>query len=166
MGRCAGGYRRPGLGSRGGKSTTTRRNRSPTSPKCTANGERTLPGTPQQPLRHIGLGARLAGTPISLLIDDLHIRVIHRHTGTLIRELTTLDPDLTPKAAPRQRELSKRLGLGVGREAGSPGCLGRRARKKVSRAGSGIAIGGKLPIRLAEIGDDLDDPDHLVICPA
>jgi hypothetical protein len=25
------------------------------------------------------------------LIDDLHIRVIHRHTGDLIRELT-LDP--------------------------------------------------------------------------
>jgi transposase InsO family protein len=42
-------------------------------------------------LHHIGLGARLAGTPISLLIDDLHIRVIHRHTGTLIRELI-LDP--------------------------------------------------------------------------
>jgi transposase InsO family protein len=42
-------------------------------------------------LHHIGLGARLAGTPISLLIDDLHIRVIHRHTGALIRELI-LDP--------------------------------------------------------------------------
>jgi hypothetical protein len=34
-------------------------------------------------LHHIGLGARLAGTPISLLIDDLHIRVIERHTGAL-----------------------------------------------------------------------------------
>jgi transposase InsO family protein len=31
-------------------------------------------------LHHIGLGTRLAGTPITLLIDDLHIRVIHRHT--------------------------------------------------------------------------------------
>ena len=29
-------------------------------------------------LHHIGLGARLAGTPISLLIDDLYIRVIDR----------------------------------------------------------------------------------------
>jgi hypothetical protein len=42
-------------------------------------------------LHHIGLGARLAGTPISLLIDDLHIRVMHRHTDELIRELI-LDP--------------------------------------------------------------------------
>jgi transposase InsO family protein len=42
-------------------------------------------------LHHIGLGTRLAGTPVTLLIDDLHIRVIRRHTGELIRELT-LDP--------------------------------------------------------------------------
>ena len=52
-------------------------------------------------LHHIGLGARLAGTPISLLIDDLHIRVIHRHTGPLIRELI-LDPtrDYQPRGLP------------------------------------------------------------------
>ncbi|HZA15875.1 MAG TPA: hypothetical protein VE645_03090, partial [Pseudonocardiaceae bacterium] len=42
-------------------------------------------------LHHIDLCARLAGTPVSLLIDELHIRVIDRHTGTLIREL-----DLNP----------------------------------------------------------------------
>ena len=52
-------------------------------------------------LHHIGLGARLAGTPISLLIDDLHVRVIHRHTGQLIRELI-LDPtrDYQPRGLP------------------------------------------------------------------
>ena len=52
-------------------------------------------------LHHIGLGARLAGTPISLLIDDLHIRIIHRHTGALIRELI-LDPtrDYQPRGLP------------------------------------------------------------------
>ena len=52
-------------------------------------------------LHHIGLGARLAGTPITLLIDDLHIRVIHRYTGDLIRELT-LDPtrDYQPRGYP------------------------------------------------------------------
>ena len=52
-------------------------------------------------LHHIGLGARLAGTPISLLIDDLHIRVIERHTGILIRELI-LDPtrDYQPRGLP------------------------------------------------------------------
>jgi transposase InsO family protein len=52
-------------------------------------------------LHHIGLGARLAGTPIMLLIDDLHIRIIERHTGTLIRELI-LDPtrDYQPRGLP------------------------------------------------------------------
>jgi hypothetical protein len=52
-------------------------------------------------LHHIGLGTRLAGTPISLLIDDLHIRVIECHTGQLIRELT-LDPtrDYQPRGLP------------------------------------------------------------------
>jgi transposase InsO family protein len=52
-------------------------------------------------LHHIGLGARLAGTPISLLIDDLHIRVIHRYSGELIRELI-LDPtrDYQPRGLP------------------------------------------------------------------
>ena len=52
-------------------------------------------------LHHIGLGARLAGTPVTLLIDNLHIRVIHRHTGQLIRELT-LDPtrDYQPRGLP------------------------------------------------------------------
>jgi transposase InsO family protein len=52
-------------------------------------------------LHHIGLGARLAGTPIQLLVDDLHIRVINHHTGELIRELT-LDPtrDYQPRGLP------------------------------------------------------------------
>jgi hypothetical protein len=52
-------------------------------------------------LHHIGLGARLAGTSVSLLIDDLHIRIIHRHTGELIRELI-LDPtrDYQPRGLP------------------------------------------------------------------
>jgi transposase InsO family protein len=52
-------------------------------------------------LHHIGLGVRLAGTPVSMLIDDRHIRVIHRHTGQLIRELL-LDPrhDYQPRGLP------------------------------------------------------------------
>ena len=52
-------------------------------------------------LHHIGLGARLAGTPIMLLIDDLHIRVIDCHTGDLIRDLI-LDPtrDYQPRGLP------------------------------------------------------------------
>jgi transposase-like protein len=52
-------------------------------------------------LHHIGLGRGLAGTPVTMLIDDLHIRVIHRHTGELIRELT-LDPtrDFQPRGLP------------------------------------------------------------------
>jgi hypothetical protein len=52
-------------------------------------------------LHHIGLGTRLAGTRITLLVHDLHIRVINRDTGTLIRELT-LDPtrDYQPRGLP------------------------------------------------------------------
>jgi transposase InsO family protein len=52
-------------------------------------------------LHHIGLGAAHRGTRITLLIDNLHIRVIARDTGQLIRELT-LDPtrDYQPRGVP------------------------------------------------------------------
>src|SRR5215212_10351468 len=52
-------------------------------------------------LHHIGLGAAARGTRVTLLIDDLHIRVIDRDTGHLIRELT-LDPtrDYQPRGLP------------------------------------------------------------------
>jgi transposase InsO family protein len=52
-------------------------------------------------LHHIGLGRRLAATPVTLLVDDLRIRVIERHTGELLRELI-LDPtrDFQPRGLP------------------------------------------------------------------
>ena len=52
-------------------------------------------------LHHIGLGRLLAGTAVTLLADDLHIRVINRDTGELIRDLT-LDPrrDYQPTGRP------------------------------------------------------------------
>ncbi|HEX4688609.1 MAG TPA: IS481 family transposase [Nocardioides sp.] len=52
-------------------------------------------------LHHIGLGAARAATPVTLLVDDLHIRVIDRDTGELIRELV-LDPtrDYQPRGLP------------------------------------------------------------------
>jgi transposase InsO family protein len=52
-------------------------------------------------LHHIGIGRRLADTPITVLIDDLHVRVIGRDTGELLRELT-LDPtrDYQPRGVP------------------------------------------------------------------
>ena len=43
-------------------------------------------------LHHIGLGRTLDGTRVILLIDDLDIRIIHHHTGEIIRTLT-IDPD-------------------------------------------------------------------------
>lgn len=43
-------------------------------------------------LHHIGLGTQHAGTAVRLLIHDLHIVVIDRETGEILRELT-LDPD-------------------------------------------------------------------------
>jgi transposase InsO family protein len=42
-------------------------------------------------LHHIGIGRTHARTRVILLIQDLHIRVIHATTGELLRELT-LDP--------------------------------------------------------------------------
>jgi transposase InsO family protein len=42
-------------------------------------------------LHHIGLSKHLRGTHVIVLIDDLDIRVLHRHTGQLIRKLV-LDP--------------------------------------------------------------------------
>ncbi len=52
-------------------------------------------------LHHIGLGARLAGTRVTVLVDDLHIKVLRRSNGDLIRELT-LDPtrDFQPRGLP------------------------------------------------------------------
>jgi transposase InsO family protein len=52
-------------------------------------------------LHHIGVGRPLAGTRITLLIHDRHIRIIDRHTGELLRELT-LDPtrDFQPRGVP------------------------------------------------------------------
>jgi transposase InsO family protein len=64
-------------------------------------------------LHHIGLGTRLAGTPVTLLIDDLHIRVIQRHTGQLIRELIfdptrNYQPRGLPPGPPKQTAVTPR----------------------------------------------------------
>lgn len=58
-------------------------------------------------LHHIGLGRTHAHTPVTMLIQDLHIRVLNATTGSLIRELT-LDPtrDYQPrglKPGPQKR---------------------------------------------------------------
>ncbi|BBY33715.1 IS481 family transposase [Mycolicibacter minnesotensis] len=42
-------------------------------------------------LHHIGMGRTLAGTPVTLLIQDLEVRIIDATTGELRRELT-IDP--------------------------------------------------------------------------
>jgi transposase InsO family protein len=43
-------------------------------------------------LHHIGAGRKHAGTEVLILTQDLHIRIISKATGELLRELT-LDPD-------------------------------------------------------------------------
>ena len=43
-------------------------------------------------MHHIGLGRTLDGTRVILLIEDLHIRIIHATTGEIIRTLT-IDPE-------------------------------------------------------------------------
>jgi hypothetical protein len=42
-------------------------------------------------MRHIGVGRTHAGTYVTLLIQDLEVRIIHAATGELLRELT-IDP--------------------------------------------------------------------------
>jgi transposase InsO family protein len=52
-------------------------------------------------LRHIGIGRTYAGTYVTLLVQDLNVRVIHAATGELLRELT-IDPrrDYQPTGRP------------------------------------------------------------------
>jgi hypothetical protein len=52
-------------------------------------------------MHHIGVGRQHAGTRITLLIEDLHIRIVDRLTGELLRELTA-DPsrDFQPRGVP------------------------------------------------------------------
>jgi hypothetical protein len=52
-------------------------------------------------LHHIGVGRAHAGTEVLILTQDLHIRIISKATGELLRELT-LDParDYQPTRRP------------------------------------------------------------------
>ena len=52
-------------------------------------------------LHHIGVGRTHTGTHVLLLVQDLHVRVIHAATGELLRELV-LDPtrDYQPTGRP------------------------------------------------------------------
>ena len=53
------------------------------------------------PLRRIGIGRTYAGTYVILLVQDLHVRVVHAATGELLRDLI-IDPrkDYQPTGAP------------------------------------------------------------------
>ena len=53
-------------------------------------------------LRHIGLGRTYARTRVILLVQDLHVRVVHAATGELLRDLI-IDPskDYQPKNTPK-----------------------------------------------------------------
>ncbi|HVC68537.1 MAG TPA: hypothetical protein VND44_13150, partial [Acidimicrobiales bacterium] len=56
-------------------------------------------------LHHIGVGRAHARTPVMLLVQDLHIRVVDAATGELLRELV-LDPtrDYQPTGKPNGRK--------------------------------------------------------------
>jgi transposase InsO family protein len=64
-----------------------------------ANGKLTLRVNGK--LHHIGIGMTHARTPVLMLVQDLHIRVINAATGELLRQLT-LDPnrDYQPTGQP------------------------------------------------------------------
>jgi hypothetical protein len=65
--------------------------------KIDTNGKLTLRHNSR--LHHIGLGRRYTGTPVLVLVHDLHIRVLNT-SGRLLRDLT-LDPtrDYQPQAS-------------------------------------------------------------------
>jgi transposase InsO family protein len=60
-------------------------------------------------LHHIGIGRTHARTPVLLLVQDLHVRVVNAATGELLRELI-IDParDYQPIHPPRARTTSPR----------------------------------------------------------
>ncbi len=60
-------------------------------------------------LHHIGIGRTHARTRIILLVDDLHVRVVHAATGELLRDLT-IDPtrDYQPTGKPKGPTRPKR----------------------------------------------------------
>ena len=68
-------------------------------------------------LHHIGLGTQHAGTPVRILIHDLHVTVVNADTGEIMRDFT-LDPD---------RNYQPR-GLKPGPPKGSPQRGGRRKK--------------------------------------
>jgi transposase InsO family protein len=53
-------------------------------------------------LHHIGIGRTHSRTHVILLIQDLHIRVVHAATGELLRELT-LDPSKDYQPQPKKK---------------------------------------------------------------
>ncbi len=54
-------------------------------------------------LHHIGVGRAHAGTEVLILTQDLHIRIIAKATGELLRELTlNPDRDYQPTGKPRR----------------------------------------------------------------
>ena len=59
-------------------------------------------------LHHIGIGRTHARTPIVLLVDDLHVRVINAATGELLRDLTiNPDRDYQPTGKPHNPKTPK-----------------------------------------------------------
>ena len=51
-------------------------------------------------LHHIGIGRTYTGTRVLILVQDLHIRIVHAATGELLRELTLDPPRITNPPAP------------------------------------------------------------------
>jgi hypothetical protein len=52
-------------------------------------------------MHHIGIGRTYAGTDILLLVQDLHVKIVNKTTGELLRELI-IDPrrDYQPTGRP------------------------------------------------------------------
>lgn len=73
--------------------------------KNDTNGKLTL--RHNSPLHHIGIGRRHAGTPVLVLVHDLHIRVLSTR-GQLLRDLI-LDPAVTTNHRPNVNDVPRHL---------------------------------------------------------
>jgi hypothetical protein len=76
-------------------------------------------------LYHIGLSKHLRGATVTVLIDDLDIRVLDHNTGRLIRKLT-LDPtrDYQPRGV-QMRKLTRKQALNANDVSGHLSTMSR-----------------------------------------
>jgi transposase InsO family protein len=76
-------------------------------------------------LHHIGLSKHLRGTSVTVLIDDRDIRVLHRHTGQLIRKTHPGPHPRLPTPRRQMRKLTRKPALNANDVSGHLSTISR-----------------------------------------